>query len=512
MQQFTDTSSIEPENANDTDSDTGHRGNINKTTLLPFINRLLSATKGLDDELNQQLSKLRSAFDSNLPEAEQLKLLKNVERQLMLHPSLLMDTLKTGDRATNQAAESMLHLLKDDNDITEKVDALLAQPKSTSIIGLKVKVKSLFYLYHNAVKNLVQSQNASGALTDQIHAQICDDLQRLIDELDFSGGHGSNLKKIRQQILLGISKKQLIDVCLQIINNIIEGAKEERQASKTFLHTVAEELNNISYKFDSSLSDSCDINQKQLTMLSSLKDRIDILDLDVSTSEDLDETKTHVQQGLEVISTSIKQHENLLKEKLHLEEQIKNIQTQLEFLKKETLLHTQRLEAQQHKLYLDSLTQVYNRAALDERFKLEFKRWQRYQHNLAVVIIDIDHFKNINDTFGHSAGDKALKIVARALQKSVKDTDFVSRYGGEEFVLLLSELNEDTIELPLERIRNTIKNIPFRFKGEQISITISIGATQFRVSDRNVSAPFERADKALYNSKSSGRNKVTILL
>jgi len=490
-------------------SDASGYTKINTAMLLAFINRLLSATRGIDTELNIEVSKLKAILERSASDDDLITQIKQVERQVMLQPNVLSDTLKIGDSATIQATKSLINLLQDDPKLTAELQLVLAEPKATAVVALQTKVQSLFCIYHSAIKNLKMSRGNSG-VTATVHKKICDDLQRLINELDFAGGFGSNLQKIRQRLLQGVESHELVDICLQIINNIIEGAREERLASKTFLHAIVEELNNIAYKFDNSLVDSNKINNKQISLLENLKERIDILDLDISTCENLEETKLHVQQGLEIISSSIQQQEQLLQEKIRLEQQIKAVQSQLEQLKKETLLHTQRLEAQQHKLYLDSLTQVYNRTALDERFKLEFKRWKRYQTNTTIAIIDIDHFKNINDTFGHIAGDKALKIVARALQKSIKSKDFIARFGGEEFVVLLADLEPNEIKAILDKLRKTIKSIPFRFKGEQISITISIGATQFLPEDNESVEPFERADKALYQAKSSGRDKVII--
>lgn len=487
---------------------------INTAMLLSFISRLLSATKGIDEQLNADVTQLKSVLERASTDDEIIGKIKSLERQLMLHPSLLADTLKLSESATTQSAKSLLALVKEDAEVSTELQHLIAEPKDTSIVALQSKVKSLFYLYHAAVKNLKKNQPSeqTSQLTDKVHSKICGDLQRLINELDFSGNFGVNLKNINQRLVVGVERYELVDICQQVINNIIEGAKEERLAAKNFLHSIVEELNNITFKFDTSIVDNTNINYKQMDMLATLKERIDILDLDISTSNNIEETRQHVQEGIEVISQTIEQHEALLHEKIRLEEQIKTIQTQLENLKKETSLHTQRLEAQQHKLYLDSLTQIYNRTALDERFKLEFKRWQRYNNNLVIAIIDIDNFKRINDTYGHIAGDKALKIVARALQKSIKDTDFIARFGGEEFVLLMPDLHVDEIDIPLTRLRNTIKNIPFRFKGEVVSITISIGATRFSDDDQDVTSAFERADGALYEAKTTGRDKVIIKL
>jgi len=488
---------------------------MNTAMLLSFISRLLSATKGIENEFNTEASRLKSSLERASSDSEIVDKIKAVERHLMLHPTLLSDTIKLSNSATVQAAKSLQNLTKDDEELKQELNTIISAPQDSSIVSLQSKIKSLFFIYHGAVKNLQKSQpvdNASDASCEKVHQNICNDLQRLINELDFNGGYGSNLKKIRQRLIVGIEGHELVEICIQVINNIIEGAREERLAAKTFLNTVVEELNNISFKFDNSMSDNDKINNKQIDILASLRERIDILDLDISTSNNIEETRQNVQQGLEVISATVDQNEKLLQEKIRLEEQLRAIQSQLNSLKKETLMHTQRLEAQQHKLYLDTLTQVYNRSALDERFKLEFKRWQRYQNNLVMAIVDIDNFKSINDTFGHIAGDKALKIVARALQKTIKDTDFIARFGGEEFVVLLQDLSETEMMHPLERLRNAIKTIPFRFKGQQVTITISIGATRFIEDDKDVTDAFERADKALYEAKSSGRDKVMIKL
>ncbi len=126
---------------------------------------------------------------------------------------------------------------------------------------------------------------------------------------------------------------------------------------------------------------------------------------------------------------------------------------------------------------------------------------------LSIVLADVDHFKNINDSFGHSAGDKTLKVIARALRQSLRDTDFIARYGGEEFILLFPETPVHELEGPLNSLREKIKRIPFKFKDQSVPITISFGATQLRASDTGREA-FDRADEALYDAKREGRDKV----
>ena len=146
---------------------------------------------------------------------------------------------------------------------------------------------------------------------------------------------------------------------------------------------------------------------------------------------------------------------------------------------------------------------------LFERFPVEAARAQRTGEALSLVMFDLDHFKAINDAHGHPAGDRALREVVRAVSGQLRDGDLLGRIGGEEFVVLLPNINPDKYQKPLENLRQTIKSIPFRFRDARVEITISIGATLFRTGDHTTDA-FERADKALYSSKHSGRDQVNL--
>ena len=126
-----------------------------------------------------------------------------------------------------------------------------------------------------------------------------------------------------------------------------------------------------------------------------------------------------------------------------------------------------------------------------------------------IAITDIDHFKNINDNFGHSTGDKTLQVIAMALKNSLRDSEFVARYGGEEFVLLLPDVTDEHISQLLNRVREKIKNIPFKFKNQRITVTLSIGAAQV-MENETLEEAFERADAALYQAKNNGRDRVVI--
>lgn len=167
------------------------------------------------------------------------------------------------------------------------------------------------------------------------------------------------------------------------------------------------------------------------------------------------------------------------------------------------------LEAQRQKALQDPLTGLPNRAAWNERLDMEFARWQRYGGDLLLAVLDVDHFKRVNDGYGHLAGDRVLKIIGSELRKRLRQTDFISRFGGEEFVVLLPGTPYESGRQLLDALRESIGNCPFHFKGERIAITLSAGLTAFAAGDTTERA-FARADGALYRAKEAGRNRVEL--
>lgn len=156
----------------------------------------------------------------------------------------------------------------------------------------------------------------------------------------------------------------------------------------------------------------------------------------------------------------------------------------------------------------DALTGLYNRRHFNAELEREFMRSKRYGGNLCIAIIDIDFFKKINDTYGHLCGDYVLKEVAYLILENFRKTDMVFRYGGEEFVVLMTETSLENSLIPLERLRKTIENNNFIFKGEKIKVTISIGTeTNHTESTEEF---LNNADKALYQAKQSGRNQTVL--
>jgi diguanylate cyclase (GGDEF)-like protein len=162
-----------------------------------------------------------------------------------------------------------------------------------------------------------------------------------------------------------------------------------------------------------------------------------------------------------------------------------------------------------HRLSItDGLTGLFNRKQLMDLFDMELARSQRYQVPFSVLIADIDHFKQINDTFGHLAGDAVLRRIADTLRQAVRECDHVGRYGGEEFLIILPNSSAPGAVEMAQRLREAISRVRFYNDGNEISMTISVGVAQCFAGEEGTEAILRRADAALYQAKANGRNCV----
>ena len=159
------------------------------------------------------------------------------------------------------------------------------------------------------------------------------------------------------------------------------------------------------------------------------------------------------------------------------------------------------------KAYYDNLTKIYNRNKFNELFESELNRVKRYGNNCSLAILDIDHFKSFNDTYGHLVGDKVLVKLAETISQNVRNTDLFARWGGEEFVLLLPETSLENAAILCEKLRKKVEKI--ECKESQRQVTASFGVTLIHRDDTMQTA-LARADKALYEAKGAGRNRVMI--
>jgi len=158
----------------------------------------------------------------------------------------------------------------------------------------------------------------------------------------------------------------------------------------------------------------------------------------------------------------------------------------------------------------DGLTKLFNRTHWENCLKAEYKRWTRSQHASCLVMIDIDLFKNVNDTYGHLVGDEVIRHLSALIRAHVRETDVSGRYGGEEFAILLADTSIENAQIFAERLRLEIEQAVVKYNDIDLKYTVSMGLAEIDASIKNYEAWIECSDAALYRSKESGRNKVTL--
>lgn len=220
-------------------------------------------------------------------------------------------------------------------------------------------------------------------------------------------------------------------------------------------------------------------------------------------------SKTDIVSGLESGA------DDYLTKPIHSAELVARIRTGIRILKLEQSLKKANEEIRLLSI-TDPLTGCFNRGYLAERFPQEMRRAQRYHHPLSVVLADIDHFKKVNDTFGHQAGDQVLKMFAHAIHKQIrKKIDWVVRYGGEEFLIVLPETSCGGAHTMAERLRCAISEMQIKVDQTTLKITSSFGGACVHLAKKDLSITMEglvnQADEQLYLSKHEGRNRVNII-
>jgi len=184
-------------------------------------------------------------------------------------------------------------------------------------------------------------------------------------------------------------------------------------------------------------------------------------------------------------------------------EQLENLMGQLIFPLRNAVWYQRALQAAK----IDTLTGAHNRAAMNEMLEREVDLAHRHQSALSMVIFDLDHFKQINDNYGHATGDDVLREVVECSNQALRSTDMLFRFGGEEFVVMLPGVNAEGAALAAERLRSVIEKHVFNCRQGTVAVTISVGTASLTLQD-DVKTVLERADKALYSAKKSGRNRV----
>lgn len=333
-------------------------------------------------------------------------------------------------------------------------------------------------------------------------------LNTVLDELPASAQDSKQVAELRKRINHGLHWYELPP----LLDDMFAFMRTQNQSGEHELEQYLLQLNQHLIQFNDNLHSTSKNYRKSIesaqSLDSDLRQQVTHLHDDVQVCNDLAALKQQVASRLNNVMQRLQSHQEQ-QNKLNSEllERFDNLSAHAKQMKKESQSLSAQLEEQRQKALHDTLTGLPNRAAWNERFALEHARLQRNGSPLTLGIIDLDHFKQVNDSYGHLAGDKVLKIIATELKNRLRKTDFIARIGGEEYVVLLPDTPLAQGYEVMEKLRLAIQNCPFHFKGEPVTVTFSAGVGEVRATE-SMNDAFERIDQTLYIAKNAGRNSV----
>ena len=341
-----------------------------------------------------------------------------------------------------------------------------------------------------------------------IAAHVEATLLGLLDELPVPEHHKPQAEALKVRIQAGLNLYELVPVLDDFAVLMLAVADLGQREFEGYLAQLNQRLASFQDGLQDAHQGYSDSMAAARDLDTELRQQVDGLHNSVQEATDLGSLKNLVENRLDGLLSTMSQYQTQRDERdQEVAGRLQTLVERVASMEQEAKGFRDHIEEQRQKALTDPLTGLPNRAAWAERLDLEVARWQRYGGDLLLAVVDIDHFKRINDNYGHLAGDKVLKIIASELNNRLRKTDFMARFGGEEFVLLIPSTPMAGGQQLMDTLRTAIEACPFHFKGERVTITISGGITAFASGEKGDEV-FERADQALYRAKRSGRNKI----
>ncbi len=343
----------------------------------------------------------------------------------------------------------------------------------------------------------------------KVAARIARTLDNLVTRIEPNEIVKHKIDIVRLRIQRGLDWYSLA-VTLEDIRDILllRYLQNDKEFSE-YLKRVNDELASISEALGLATHHGEQYQRVSERLSSAVSDQVSEIRTSMESLGSINDLKDAVNEHLNVIQQALTDYQDNKASQESLTDQLKSLITRVQNIESESQKTKDMLEEERYRATHDSLTGLPNREAYNERAFHELQRFMRYCRPLTLAVCDVDHFKKINDSYGHQAGDKVLKLIAKLISTRLRKVDFVARYGGEEFVILMPETPAPDALGVLDKIRAVIAKTPFKFKAQPVNITISFGLACFSPED-SVEDVFERADKALYKAKNQGRNQCVV--
>ena len=475
-----------------------------KESLRKAIVRLTIAARSDNDQLNDVLEQIKTSVRDDIDlerlDAQLEELVKQVNR----------DRVNT-DAAVNDEAGGADH------------QALVAfDDKVRNILGIDQAdsaQQSVSALLDDLVQHISArvENNGNGAGDDRepdsarhVNGVLIDLVERLVLPED-AGEHKKTIaRQLDDDLDEAGSRQNVVDNLVEMINKSIGVLQDEKAELRTFIKKITRQLAEIEKYVWQSRQERIDTANESSKLKDSVDNNVEAIRESVGAADDITRLKSDVQGYLSEIRKSVEEHQQAEFEREEMSKQgYAHIISELTRTQKETMMLKEQLEESKQKMLRDALTGLPNRMAYEERIALEVNRTRRNRSPLCLAMWDIDHFKSVNDTYGHDAGDRVLKLLAKIIVTRVRKVDMFARIGGEEFVLVMPDTAIDDALNLSNQLRTSLEDSGFHYKGSPCPITASVGIATLDEND-TAQQLLEKADKALYQSKRDGRNRCTV--
>jgi len=345
-------------------------------------------------------------------------------------------------------------------------------------------------------------QHSSSRNTNELLAGI-------ISSIAWPEGVGERINALKSDLQEASSEDAWMDVVREVSGmaaTVFDRAHRDAQASSEFLVQLTERLERLDIHM-SQEGERRDASQASgLTLGQAVREEVGDLSACMRGERTLPDLHRQVLNTLDRIQQHVSVHlDGETERREQAEQQATAMQAQLQDLEGEAFKLRRQVEESRQQAMRDALTGLPNRRALEARVSEELGRMRRFGESLALVVFDVDDFKQINDVFGHKAGDRALALIAQVLTEDLRETDFIARYGGEELVGLMSGSDADAALKKADELRARVAGAGMHSRNKPVRITLSAGVAMARDGD-DFGRLFERADQAMYQAKRQGKN------
>lgn len=478
-----------------------------ETSLRRVVSRLCITAQGQDDLLDTQLSQISSATQRNAGAGELDGLLQS-----------LRDTIAEIDRRRVSAQTATVTPARPAQTPTviQAPAAKVAMPAPPVAAPAPPPAPPAAAPVAQApppaeaippASSASETPAASTALWDAARKTVSILLRRFASGTDEAGATQANtLLAELPNIASDAQLAKLLDRAADLALAHSERLLTERDQATTLLAQVTQRLEEVSGFLAGDAQNRRDTLGDAEALSSRVLSEVSELNQEVQVARDLEPLKLTISARVETIANQVQQFRAREEGRfLEQSERTQKMNKRVAELERQARDLHDSLHQEQRRARLDALTGIPNRGSFDERLAEEIERWKRFHNPVCVLVWDIDKFKSVNDTYGHRAGDRVLREVAKCFEGRLRTTDVVARFGGEEFVMLLIGTQLKDAQRKADDLRKAVSELKFHFRGAPIRVTISCGITELRAGD-GADEVFDRADKALYSAKNGGRD------